>query len=60
MPMIGHFDKIATIYRSLRQIDYKPLHRIFKLFDRSIPLQGLELGCGTGRYTEILLKQLPN
>lgn len=58
--MISHFDRIAPVYRSLRRIDYEPLQHIFKLLDRSSPLQGIELGCGTGRYSEILLKQLRN
>ncbi|MFQ5978498.1 MAG: class I SAM-dependent methyltransferase [Candidatus Heimdallarchaeota archaeon] len=55
-----HFNAIAQTYRSLRRIDYSPLRHIFKLLSPSSPLQGLELGCGTGRYTEILLKHFPN
>lgn len=60
MDMGQHFKAIASAYRSLRRIDYSPLRHIFKLLSPSRSLQGLELGCGTGRYTEILLKHLPN
>lgn len=52
-----HFDLIANEYRKLRTTDDEPVRHICdRLDDR--PLIGLDVGAGTGRYTERLLKWL--
>jgi len=52
-----HFDRVASHYTSLRQTDDEA---VFRIRDRlpSGPLVGLDVGAGTGRYTERLVKLL--
>jgi SAM-dependent methyltransferase len=53
-----HFARIAAIYESLRTTDEAPVRRIGQLLpDR--PLTGLDVGCGTGRYSRLLRGLLP-
>jgi SAM-dependent methyltransferase len=53
-----HFERIAAIYESLRTTDEAPVRGIGQLLpDR--PLTGLDVGCGTGRYSRLLRGQLP-
>ncbi len=53
-----HFERIAAIYESLRTTDEAPVRRIGQLLpDR--PLTGLDVGCGTGRYSRLLRGLLP-
>ncbi len=45
-----HFERVAAVYESLRTTDEAPVRRIGQLLpDR--PVTGLDIGCGTGRYT---------
>jgi SAM-dependent methyltransferase len=54
-----HFERIAAIYESLRTTDEAPVRRIGQLLpDR--PLTGLDVGCGTGRYSRLLRGLLPD
>jgi len=56
--MGGHFERVACAYESLRTTDEAPVHRIGQLLpDR--PVTGLDIGCGTGRYTRLLRRLLP-
>ena len=53
-----HFDTIASSYRNVRTTDAEPVSHIRgQLPDR--PLVGVDVGAGTGRYTERLLATLP-
>ena len=53
-----HFERVAAIYESLRTTDEAPVRRIGQLLpDR--PLTGLDVGCGTGRYSRLLRGLLP-
>jgi SAM-dependent methyltransferase len=46
------------VYESLRTTDEAPVHRIGEFLpDR--PVTGLDVGCGTGRYTQLLRGLLP-
>jgi ubiquinone/menaquinone biosynthesis C-methylase UbiE len=53
-----HFDAIASSYRTVRTTDHQHVSHIRRqLPDR--PLVGIDIGAGTGRYTERLLDALP-
>jgi SAM-dependent methyltransferase len=50
---------VASVYDSLRTTDEAPVRRIRELLPNS-PLVGLDLGCGTGRYSRLLIDMLPD
>jgi len=53
----GHFERVAAVYESLRTTDEAPVHTIGQLLpDR--PVTGLDIGCGTGRYSRLLRASL--
>jgi SAM-dependent methyltransferase len=55
----GHFERVAAVYESLRTTDEAPVRRISQLLpDR--PITGLDIGCGTGRYSRLLRGLLPD
>jgi SAM-dependent methyltransferase len=54
----GHFERVAAVYESLRTTDEAPVRTIGQLLpDR--PVTGLDIGCGTGRYSRLLHALLP-
>jgi len=54
-----HFERVAAVYESLRTTDEAPVRAIGQLLpDR--PVTGLDIGCGTGRYTRLLRALLPD
>ena len=54
-----HFEQVAAVYESLRTTDEAPVRRIRQLLpDR--PVTGLDIGCGTGRYSRLLGRLLPD
>jgi ubiquinone/menaquinone biosynthesis C-methylase UbiE len=58
MTVGDHFEKVAAVYESLRTTDEAPVRTIGQFLpDR--PVTGLDIGCGTGRYTRLLRRLLP-
>src|SRR5436190_10077477 len=55
----GHFERVAVVYESLRTTDEAPLRAIGQLLPQR-PVTGLDIGCGTGRYTRLLRALLPD
>ncbi len=59
MTVPDHFERVAAAYESLRTTDEAPVRRIRQLLpDR--PVTGLDIGCGTGRYSRLLRGLLPD
>jgi ubiquinone/menaquinone biosynthesis C-methylase UbiE len=54
-----HFDRVAAAYESLRTTDEAPVRRIRQLLPDQ-PVTGLDVGCGTGRYSRLLRGLLPD
>ena len=53
-----HFERVAPVYESLRTTDEAPVRTIRQLLpDR--PVTGVDVGCGTGRYSKLLRALLP-
>ena len=54
----GHFERVAAVYDSLRTTDEAPVRAIGQFLPNR-PVTGLDIGCGTGRYTRLLHGLLP-
>jgi len=54
-----HFERVAAVYESLRTTDEAPVRRI-RQFLPDRPVTGLDVGCGTGRYSRLLRGLLPD
>jgi SAM-dependent methyltransferase len=53
-----HFERVASVYESLRTTDEAPVRRICRLLPER-PVSGVDVGCGTGRYTKVLGAFMP-
>jgi SAM-dependent methyltransferase len=52
-----HFAQVAEVYGAVRMTDVDPVRDLATVLPTGA-LRGLEVGCGTGRYTELLLEHL--
>ncbi len=59
MTVGGHFERVAAVYESLRTTDEAPVRAIGQLLPGR-PVTGLDVGCGTGRYSRLLRAVLPD
>ncbi|HWM99341.1 MAG TPA: class I SAM-dependent methyltransferase [Streptosporangiaceae bacterium] len=59
MTVGDHFERVAAVYESLRTTDEAPVRRI-RQFLPDRPVTGLDIGCGTGRYSRLLVRLLPD
>ncbi len=59
MTVGDHFDRVAAAYESLRTTDRAPVGTI-RQFLPDRPVTGLDIGCGTGRYSRLLHGLLPD
>jgi len=55
----GHFERVAAVYESLRTTDEAPVRAIAQLLPGHA-VTGFDIGCGTGRYTRLLRRLLPD
>ena len=53
-----HFNSVAPIYRRLRTTDEAPVKAIQRALDRTDGLNIADVGCGTGRYSQLLSHHL--
>lgn len=54
-----HFDTIAGAYRDLRYTDHEPVDYIVEKIGDQETLRAVEFGTGTGRYSRLLVQELP-
>jgi SAM-dependent methyltransferase len=57
--MGDHFGRVAPVYESLRTTDEAPV-RASGQFLPDRPVTGLDVDCGTGRYSRLLGELLPD
>jgi len=53
-----HFQKIAPLYRGLRTTDEEPITYIVHQSKSLTAIKAADIGCGTGRYTQLLIRNL--
>lgn len=53
-----HFRKIAPLYQSLRITDEEPIIYIVHQLKSLTAIKAADIGCGTGRYTQLLIRHL--
>ena len=49
-----HFETVAPVYRQLRTTDEAPIRAIRSLLGAKVGLRVSDIGCGTGRYSQLL------
>ena len=59
MTLRDHFEQVASAYEALRTTDELPVRKIRDLLPDH-PVTGVDVGCGTGRYSKLLRALLPD
>lgn len=57
--MQSHFSRVADAYRAIRTTDLEPIFFIKEKMKERGRLTGADIGCGAGRYDQLLLDHLP-
>jgi len=55
-----HFQRVAPVYESLRTTDEAPVRWIREFLPSDRAVTGIDVGCGTGRYSRLLRALLPD
>ena len=58
--MDDHFTEIATDYNDLRYTDMEPIKFLREKLTGLNYTRGVDVGCGSGRYSLLLLQDIPN
>jgi SAM-dependent methyltransferase len=53
-----HFTQVASVYEALRTTDQAPVQWLRQCLPER-PISGIDVGCGTGRYSKLLRALLP-
>ena len=53
-----HFSRVAGLYSDIRNTDHTPIHFIRDALDGADRIMGADIGCGSGRYSALLLECL--
>ena len=57
--MKKHFERVAHVYSDVRNTDSKIIKAIVSHFPPdNVPIDIIDIGCGTGRYSELIAKHL--
>lgn len=57
--MPAHFAAVSSVYRDVRTTDEAPIRAIRERLRGQSPIRAADIGCGAGRYDELLFQQLP-
>lgn len=57
--MDEHFSKVAARYNDIRQTDHQPVAYIRDLLSKYERCHAVDVGCGPGRYSLLLLQMMP-
>ncbi|MEE8336534.1 MAG: methyltransferase domain-containing protein [Dehalococcoidia bacterium] len=57
--MPAHFAAVSSVYRDVRTTDEAPVRAIAERLRGQGPIRAADIGCGTGRYDELLFRELP-
>jgi ubiquinone/menaquinone biosynthesis C-methylase UbiE len=58
MAIHQHFSRIAKRYRNLRTTDLEPITMVVRELKNLAQIEGIDVGCGTGRYDLLLYRYL--
>jgi SAM-dependent methyltransferase len=56
--MYHHFEEVSKVYNSVRTTDPEPVKFISNYLGTNSRIEGADIGCGSGRYDLLLLKQI--
>ena len=57
---MAHFSQVSVVYNGIRTTDLEPITCIQKHLGARSPIIGAEIGAGGGRYSHLLLRDIPN
>jgi ubiquinone/menaquinone biosynthesis C-methylase UbiE len=57
--MDEHFSAVAGEYNEFRTTDFEPINYVLQLLSKYDRCDGVDVGCGPGRYAVLLLQRIP-